>query len=116
MLLSLATGYVPAVAAKADVQSLDAAGLIAEPVLLPDKGIWHPLSPEIYQTAEEYFKWYETTHAPAADLAPNAPVVGVVLQKSHINTGSAGQYQRGNQTSLCLQDEIPVRCVERAWS
>jgi len=92
MLLSLATGYVPAVAAKADVQSLDAAGLIAEPVLLPDKGIWHPLSPEIYQTAEEYFKWYETTHAPAADLAPNAPVVGVVLQKSHINTGDAGHY------------------------
>merc|ERR1719181_63891 len=55
-------------------------------------GIWHPLGPEVYQTAEEYFQWYETKHAPAAGLAEDAPVVGVVLQKSHINTGDAGHY------------------------
>ena len=92
MLLSLATTYVPAVVEKADMASLDQEGLIAEPVLLPDKGIWHPLGPEVYQTAEEYFQWYETEHAPAAGLAEDAPVVGVVLQKSHINTGDAGHY------------------------
>jgi len=92
MLLSLATTYVPAVVEKADMASLDQEGLIAEPVLLPDKGIWHPLGPEVYQTAEEYFQWYETEHAPAAGLADDAPVVGVVLQKSHINTGDAGHY------------------------
>merc|ERR1719324_459650 len=92
MLLSLATGYVPAIAEKADVSSLEAEGLIAEPVLLPDKGIWHPLGPEVYQTAEEYFAWYEKEHVPAADLAADAPVVGVVLQKSHIATGDAGHY------------------------
>merc|ERR1719247_1560230 len=92
MLLSLATTYVPAVVEKADMASLDQEGLIAEPVLLPDKGIWHPLGPEVYQTAEEYFSWYEQEHVPAADLAEDAPVVGVVLQKSHINTGDAGHY------------------------
>ena len=62
MLLSLATTYVPAVVEKADMASLDQEGLIAEPVLLPDKGIWHPLGPEVYQTAEDYFQWYETEH------------------------------------------------------
>merc|ERR1719426_675404 len=92
MLLSLATTYVPAVVEKADISSLEAEGLIAEPVLLPDKGIWHPLGPEVCQTAEEYFSWYEQEHAPAAGLAEDAPVVGVVLQKSHINTGDAGHY------------------------
>jgi magnesium chelatase subunit H len=92
MLLSLATTYVPAVVAKADMASLDQEGLIAEPVLLPDKGIWHPLGPEVYQTAEEYFSWYETTHMPAAGLTAAAPTVGLVLQKSHINTGDAGHY------------------------
>merc|ERR1719390_82755 len=70
----------------------DAEGLIAEPVLLPDKGIWHPLGPEVYQDAASYFEWYENDHAPAAGLAEDAPVVGVVLQKSHINTGDAGHY------------------------
>jgi len=92
MMLSLATTYVPAVVEKADMASLDHEGLIAEPVLLPDKGIWHPLGPEVYQDVNEYFSWYETTHAPAAGLAEDAPVVGVVLQKSHINTGDAGHY------------------------
>ena len=53
MLLSLATTYVPAVVEKADMASLDQEGLIAEPVP-PDKGIWHPLGPEVYQTAEDY--------------------------------------------------------------
>ena len=92
MIMSLATTYVPAVADAADASALDAEGLIAEPVLLPDKGIWHPLGPEVYQDVNEYFSWYETTHAPAAGLAEDAPVVGVVLQKSHINTGDAGHY------------------------
>ncbi|EGB06326.1 hypothetical protein AURANDRAFT_65714 [Aureococcus anophagefferens] len=92
MIMSLATTYVPAVADAADASALDAEGLIAEPVLLPDKGIWHPLGPEVYQDVNEYFNWYETTHAPAAGLAEDAPVVGVVLQKSHINTGDAGHY------------------------
>jgi magnesium chelatase subunit H len=92
MIMSLATTYVPAVADAADASALDAEGLIAEPVLLPDKGIWHPLGPEVYQDVNEYFNWYETTHAPAAGLAEDAPVVGVILQKSHINTGDAGHY------------------------
>ncbi|KAH8070539.1 ligase [Aureococcus anophagefferens] len=92
MIMSLATTYAPAVADAADASALDAEGLIAEPVLLPDKGIWHPLGPEVYQDVNEYFSWYETTHAPAAGLAEDAPVVGVVLQKSHINTGDAGHY------------------------
>ncbi|KAJ8601073.1 hypothetical protein CTAYLR_009728 [Chrysophaeum taylorii] len=84
MLLSLATTYVPA-ARRDDLE-------VAEPVLLPDKGIWHPMAPKVFEDAKEYYDWYENVHAKAANLEATAPTVGVVLQKSHINTGDAGHY------------------------
>jgi len=56
-------------------------------VLLPDKGIWHPLAPRVFENAEEYMAWYDREHAPAADIdVKTAPTIGVILQKSHINT------------------------------
>lgn len=31
---------------------------IAEPVLLPDKGIWHPVADKVFENAAEYLAWY----------------------------------------------------------
>jgi magnesium chelatase subunit H len=79
---------VAEVRAKGSVTSKD----IAEPVMLPDKGIWHPVADKVYESADEYFAWYNSAHAPAAGIAPGAPTVGLVLQKSHINTKDECHY------------------------
>ncbi|CAM9714263.1 unnamed protein product, partial [Discosporangium mesarthrocarpum] len=63
-----------------------------EPVLLPDKGIWHPVADKVFESASEYLAWYNKVHAPAAGIAPDAPTVGLILQKSHINTKDECHY------------------------
>jgi len=66
---------------------------IAEPVLIPDKGIWHPMAPRVFETAAEYIQWYDNYHCKAAGIDPkNAVTVGLVLQKSHINTKDENHY------------------------
>jgi len=66
---------------------------IAEPVLLPDVGVWHPLAPKVFEDSAEYNAWYDTEHAPSLGLNPKtAPTVGVILQKSHINTRDECHY------------------------
>lgn len=88
MLLNLAKEYVADVKKSANVSDQD----IAEPVLLPDKGIWHPVADSVFQSADEYFKWYNSVHAPAAGIERDAPTVGLILQKSHINTKDECHY------------------------
>jgi len=71
--------------------------VIAEPVLIADKGIWHPMAPQekgsVFESYEEYSKWYEEVHCPAAGIDPKtAQTVGLVLQKSHINTKDEAHY------------------------
>jgi magnesium chelatase subunit H len=65
-----------------------------EPVLLPDKAIWHPVAPDIvFETNAEYFKWYNTEFCPDAGIDPaTAPTIGLILQKSHINTKDDTHY------------------------
>lgn len=65
---------------------------IAEPILIPDKGIWHPLAPRVFESAEEYNQWYNDFHAPEAGISRDAPTVGIILQKSHINTRDECHY------------------------
>lgn len=36
---------------------------IAEPILLPDKGIWHPVADKVFENAEEYLAWYNEVRA-----------------------------------------------------
>jgi magnesium chelatase subunit H len=83
---------------------------IAAPVLLPDLGIWHPLAPRVFENAEEYNTWYDTEHAELIGIdAKSAPTVGVILQKSHINTNDESHY-----TSLIQEIEARgarVMCV-----
>eukprot|EP00981_Chlorochromonas_danica_P010593 scaffold3290_cov165-Ochromonas_danica.AAC.36 len=68
-------------------------GAISEPVLIPDKGIWHPLAERVFEKVEDYNEWYNTVHAPAAGIdTKNAVTVGIILQKSHINTKDEAHY------------------------
>lgn len=91
MLLMLANTYVENIKEVGAFQAKD----IAEPVLLPDKGIWHPIAERIFEDPEEYFQWYNKVHAKAAGIDPKtAPTVGLVLQKSHINTKVRGRVKK----------------------
>jgi len=88
MLLRIAGGYVPALAER---QAIDLERIM-DPVVLPDQGIWHPCAPEIYSTLGEYREWYDKEHCPMAGVPIDAPLVGVILQKSHIATNDNGHY------------------------
>jgi len=65
-----------------------------EPVLLPDKAIWHPVAPSIvFENYEKYIDWYDNKFCPDAGIDPKtAPTIGLVLQKSHINTKDDTHY------------------------
>lgn len=79
--------------AKEFVSGASITSAIAEPVLIPDKGIWHPLGDKVFGSVEEYNQWYENVHCPAAGINPKtAPTIGLVLQKSHINTKDECHY------------------------
>jgi magnesium chelatase subunit H len=65
-----------------------------DPVVLPDKAIWHPVAPSIvFESNEKYFEWYNKEFCPDAGIDPKtAPTIGLVLQKSHINTKDDTHY------------------------
>ncbi|KAJ3683834.1 hypothetical protein LUZ60_014061 [Juncus effusus] len=65
----------------------------SDPVLFLDSGIWHPLAPTMYEDVKEYLNWYGTRKDVGEKLkSNNAPVIGLVLQRSHIVTGDDGHY------------------------
>merc|ERR1719183_2446954 len=65
-----------------------------DPVLLPDKAIWHPVAPSIvFENVASYNDWYDNSHCPEAGIdTKDAPTVGIILQKSHINTKDDTHY------------------------
>lgn len=65
-----------------------------EPVLLPDTAIWHPVAPSlVFESNADYFKWYNEEFCPDAGIdTKTAPTIGIVLQKSHINTKDDTHY------------------------
>ena len=68
-----------------------AAMQVAEPEVFPDLGIWHPLAPSMFEDLKEYLNW----NASRTDLSAKArsgPVIGLVLQRSHIVTGDDAHY------------------------
>ncbi|CAN1125044.1 Magnesium-chelatase subunit ChlH, chloroplastic [Linum perenne] len=65
----------------------------SDPVLFLDTGIWHPLAPCMYDDVKEYLNWYDTRRDTNEKLkGTDAPVIGLVLQRSHIVTGDEGHY------------------------
>jgi magnesium chelatase subunit H len=65
-----------------------------EPVLLPDKAIWHPVAPDVvFENNADYVKWYDNVFCPDAGInVKTAPTIGLILQKSHINTKDDTHY------------------------
>ncbi|WP_320664441.1 magnesium chelatase subunit H [Prochlorococcus sp. MIT 1223] len=64
---------------------------IADPEVFPDLGIWHPIAPNMFEDIKEYLDWTSSRE----DLSPKAkegPVIGLVLQRSHIVTGDDAHY------------------------
>lgn len=61
-----------------------------EPVLFPEVGIWHPMAPTMYEDLKEYLNWYDTRKD--MKFAADAPIIGLVLQRSHLVTGDEGHY------------------------
>ena len=84
-LVMISNSYIPALQ-ETNLQFND-------PVVFLDTGIWHPLAPTMYDDVKEYLNWYATRRDANAKLKdPNAPVVGLILQRSHIVTGDDGHY------------------------
>jgi magnesium chelatase subunit H len=64
-----------------------------DPVTFPDMGIWHPLAPQMFEDVKEYLNWFNSRRDIALDRQdPNAPCIGLVLQRTHIVTGDAAHY------------------------
>ena len=82
-LLMISKAYVP------ELSSVDV-GEIADPVEFPDIGIWHPMAPTMFEDIKEYLNWYDTRKD--LKFKKDAPVIGVVLQRSHLVTGDSGHY------------------------
>ena len=89
LLLNLANNYVEEIREAGSLREME----IKEPEVIPDKGIWHPVAPRVFDTLDEYMTWLRTEHAPSLGIdVDTAPLVGVVLQKSHINTRDDAHY------------------------
>jgi len=89
LLLNLASNYCADVSKTGLLEGVD----LQLPEVIPDKGIWHPVAPRVFEEPGEYLQWLRNEHAPSLGIDPNtAPVVGIVLQKSHINTKDDAHY------------------------
>lgn len=49
-----------------------------------------PLGAAMYEDVKEYLNWYDTRKDMV--FAKNAPIIGLVLQRSHLVTGDEGHY------------------------
>ena len=64
---------------------------VADPVVFPDLGIWHPLAPSMFEDLKEYLNW-NSSRKDLSEAARRGPVIGLVLQRSHIVTGDEAHY------------------------
>merc|ERR1719327_2608693 len=53
LLLNLANNYVAPIQEAGLLQEME----VKEPVVIPDKGIWHPVAPRVFETNAEYMQW-----------------------------------------------------------
>ena len=86
-LLMLADKYVFPAAEGDDRPEL----AVADPEVFPDLGIWHPLAPSMFEDLKEYLNW-TSSRKDLSEEAQNGPVIGLVLQRSHIVTGDDAHY------------------------
>ncbi|MGB3616289.1 MAG: cobaltochelatase subunit CobN, partial [Elainellaceae cyanobacterium] len=94
-----------------DVQAPDGSSIrYQDPVTYPDIGIWHPLSPTMFEDVKEYLNWHQSRPDISDDLKdPSAPCVGLVLQRTHLVTGDDAHYVAMVQELECMGAKvIPV--------
>jgi len=60
---------------------------VIDPVVFPDLGIWHPLAAGMFEDLKEYLNWSNSR----SNLG-SGPLIGLVLQRSHIVTGDDAHY------------------------
>ena len=87
LLLMLADKYVFPASEGNDRPDL----VVADPEVFPDLGIWHPIAPQMFEDLKEYLNW-TASRPDLNDKARKGPVVGLVLQRSHIVTGDDAHY------------------------
>merc|ERR1719443_1337978 len=51
---------------------------------------WHPMAPAMYEDLKEYLNWYDTRKD--MKFEKDAPVIGLVLQRTHLVTGDEAHY------------------------
>ncbi len=86
-LLMLADKYVFPASEGEDRPAME----VAEPEVFPDLGIWHPMAPSMFEDLKEYLNWTASRND-LSDEAREGPVIGLVLQRSHIVTGDDAHY------------------------
>ncbi|KGG15223.1 MULTISPECIES: magnesium chelatase subunit H [unclassified Prochlorococcus] len=64
---------------------------VKEPEVFPDLGIWHPLASKMYEDLNDYLDWSKN-RKDLSKKAREGPVIGLVLQRSHIVTGDDAHY------------------------
>ncbi|WP_320674572.1 magnesium chelatase subunit H [Prochlorococcus sp. MIT 1341] len=64
---------------------------VKEPEVFPDLGIWHPLASSMFEDIKEYLNWTKS-RKDLPTSASSGPIIGLVLQRSHIVTGDDAHY------------------------
>tara|TARA_Y100001968_G_scaffold113737_1_gene103166 strand:+ start:34263 stop:38282 length:4020 start_codon:yes stop_codon:yes gene_type:complete len=64
---------------------------ISEPEVFPDLGIWHPMARNMFEDIKEYLNWTSSRND-LSEKSKSGPVIGLVLQRSHIVTGDDAHY------------------------
>jgi magnesium chelatase subunit H len=89
LLLNLANTYVEPIKNAGSLRDIE----FAAPKVIPDRGIWHPAAPRVFENTQEYLDWLYSKHAPLLGVDPKtAPKVGILLQRSNINTKDEQHY------------------------
>ena len=87
LLLMLSEKYVISEDIKKNLEEFK----IQDPETFPDLGIWHPMAPNMFEKIEDYQAW-ENNRRDFHETNNNGPVIGLVLQRSHIVTGDDAHY------------------------
>ena len=68
-------------------------GVVLDPQVYPDLGIWHPMAPTMFEDLKEYLNWFSSRKDIPEDMRdPLVPTVGLVLQRTHLVTGDDAHY------------------------
>jgi cobalamin biosynthesis Mg chelatase CobN len=88
---------------------------ISEPELFPESAIWHPMAPEggFFEDLKEYINWYDTRKD--TKFAADAPVIGLVMQRSHLVTGDHGHYDGARAPAALLCSWLCVLCLVHSY-